>query len=338
MYYSTSSGHGRVDGIFYTLIGGPILLGWGLRKLNEKRLIENTPVSKVRSAAMGVVELSGIARQRKPQKSPLSNRDACWWNCQVQELRSNGKNTYWATIKQVGCMDFFYLDDTTGKVLVNPMGAELHILKYTFDLNAMTRTQIAPVLNGWGINDLNWIGGEKRLRILEQLIPDCAPLFVMGELMSVADHLDDRQARFEARMRAIKADPVKMAEADTNHDGTIDAEEWDAFRAKQEEEFLKEETERQSQMPDQDQMLVHAPANGAFVVSTESEGELLNSFKWSAPLSIAGGIALSALGVGLALLQDWNPLFIIGLVGAGLAASLFIKQGALKLGGLRLWD
>jgi hypothetical protein len=323
-----SSGH-NCGGIIYPLAGGPILLVWGLRKLYEKRLIENTPVSKVRSAAMGLVELSGMARLRKPQKSPLSNMDACWWNCSVQELRSNGKNSHWATIKQVGSVDLFYLDDTTGRVLVNPFGAELHVLNNTFELNAMTRTQIAPVLNGWGLNDMSWFGLERRMRIIEQVIPDCAPLFVMGELISLGEHLEDRQARFNARLRAIKADPVKMAEADTNHDGMIDPEEWDAFRAKQEEEFLKEEMSKQAAMPNQDSLLVKAPGKGAFVVSTESEEDLVSSFQWMAPLAVFGGVALTGVGAWLAILAGWNPFFIVGLSGIGLAIGLCVKQFSL---------
>ncbi len=67
-----------------------------------------------------------MARQQKPQKAPLSNMDAGWWSCRVEELRSNGKNSHWETIKQVGSNDLFYLEDPTGRVLVNPLGAELH--------------------------------------------------------------------------------------------------------------------------------------------------------------------------------------------------------------------
>jgi hypothetical protein len=326
------SSHHNSNGIFYLLAGGPFALIWGLRKLNEKRLLENTPVSKVRSAAMGVVELAGMARFRKVQKAPLSNQDACWWRCSVEELRSNGKSTYWATVKQVSSLDLFYLEDATGRVLINPLGAELHILKNIFSLNAMTRSQIAPVLNGWGLDDMRWFGGERNLRVVEELIPDCAPLFILGELISVGEHLEDRQARFLNRLRALKADPQKMGEADRNHDGTVDAEEWDAFRSKQEEEFLKEEMAKQAQMPNSDALLVKAPAGGSFIVSLQSEEELIGSIKWLVPLAIFGGIGLSGFGVWLALLGGWSPLFIVGWITLGFILSFFVKQFNLNIG------
>jgi hypothetical protein len=321
--FSLSPGH--ANGIFYLLVGGPIALGWGLRKLSEKRLIQNTPLSKIRSAAMGLVELQGMARMHTPQKSPLSKMDACWWNCRVEEYRSEGKDSHWQTLKQVGSTDMFYLEDTTGRVLVNPFNAELHVLNNIFELNAATRTQIAPVLNVWGLDDTNWFGGERRMRIIEQLIPDYAPLFVMGELVSIGNDPQDRRAKFMARLRAIKADPAKMAEADLNHDGAVDVQEWDAFEAKQEEEFAKEEMTKEAQRPNADKMMVKAPSHGPFVVSTQEEQSLIGAFNWLAPLGIFGGIALCGLGVWWALSIHWHPLLMIGLLAVGFVLSYFRK-------------
>jgi hypothetical protein len=73
-------------------------------------------------------------------------------------------------------------------------------------------------------------------------------------------------------------------------------------------------------------MLVKAPEKGPFIVSTKSEQELLSSFQWLAPLAIFGGVAISALGVWLGILHGWNPLFIVGLVGAGVVVGIFLKE------------
>jgi hypothetical protein len=323
MSYHSSKG---TEVIFYLLIGGPVALFWGLRKLREKRLIENISTSTVRAAAMGLVELSGFAKPRQIQKAPISGMDCCWWNCQVQELRSNGKNSHWATIKEIGSNDFFYLDDMTGRVLINPFGAELRVLTIPSELNSMTRTQIAPVLNGWGLNDMNWFGGSQRLRIIEQVIPDQAPIYVMGQLISTAAQTGDQRARLMAQLRTVKSNSRLMAEADTNKDGQVDAAEWDALRAQQEEAFYKEERDRQAQTPNQDHVLVVAPLDNPFVIATGSEQDFLGALKWQVPLGLFGGVTLSAGGVWVALMNGWPPLFIVGLLAAGVVLGGVIKQ------------
>ena len=116
-----------------------------------------------------------------------------------------------------------------------------------------------------------------------------------------------------------------MAEADLNHDGTVDADEWEIFEKKQEEEFLKEEMSRQAAMPNQDKMLIKAPAKGDFVIATKSEQELVSSFGWWVPLAIGGGIVACGFGVWLAITSNWSPLFIVGLLGAGFVLSFFTR-------------
>lgn len=328
MYDSPSSGGYAL----FALVGGPILLGRGLRRLKEKRLIQNTPVSKVRSAAVGLIELAGVARRRKEMNSPLSTVKCCCWNCEVQELRSDGRKAYWHPISKLGTIDLFYLDDSTGRVLINPMGAQLHVMSYTFHLNPETRAFLEPALIQCGINDKSLFGGTREIRIIERVIPEGERLFVMGQLVPMGEHLEDRQARFNERLRAIKADPVKMAEADINHDGAIDAEEWDAFRHKQEEEFLKEEIARQANLPAEDLMLVKAPAKGPFVISTESEKELIDSYKWTAPTAVSGGIGISGIGVWLGLANGWQPYHLVGLVVLGLVVGTFIKRFNFRIG------
>ena len=52
------------DPIFYAGIGasvGVYLFYRGFRMLQRKRLIMNTPQCKIRSAAMGLIEISGLA-------------------------------------------------------------------------------------------------------------------------------------------------------------------------------------------------------------------------------------------------------------------------------------
>jgi hypothetical protein len=56
--------YSRNDGVALAFVGvfaGVYLFYRGFRFLQRKRLILNTPASKIRSAAMGLVEINGLA-------------------------------------------------------------------------------------------------------------------------------------------------------------------------------------------------------------------------------------------------------------------------------------
>lgn len=317
----------QAEMILYLLGGGPIALMWGLRQLRQKRLIQNIATSKIRSAAMGLVELNGVAQPRTvAQPAPISKIPCCWWACAVQELRSNGKNSHWATLKTIGSNDLFYLDDTTGRVMVNPINADLHVLTQTIELNSATRTAMSPVLQGWGLDDTHWFGGVRRLRVMEQVIPDGAPVYLMGQLISTAESTQDQRARLMARLRAAKADAQLMAAADLNKDGQVDPNEWDALRKQQEDIFYKEELARQANMPNEHQMLVQAPTEHPYIISTGDEGDLVSAYAWKAPLGLLGGLILTGIGGWWALSAGWNPMLIVGCVAVGCLIGTFLKS------------
>lgn len=322
----SSSSKSPFQVILILLVGGPALVSVGLKKLFQLREIENTPTSKIRSAAVGKIELSGLARMRKPMKSPITNLDCCWWMCRVQELRQNGKTSRWATIKTIGSMDIFFLEDPTGKVMVNPMGAEVSVLNSTFELNATNRTRLAPVLDSWGVGNSNWFGLNRRMRVLEECLPECAPVYILGEIAPVKDHLADRETRFRDRVRRLKDDPEAMKTGDVNNDGQIDAQEWDTLLHQLETDFLKEELARQAEAPKDEMLLVRAPQTGSYIISTGTQSDVTRRFQWTTPLSLLGGVIMSGVGVYWALAQQWPILGIVGCLAGGLIVSLVFNR------------
>ena len=206
MYVSSQGNVAQI--IIVALVGGPTAVFWGLSQLREERLIENTPRSKIRSAALGLVELAGFAEPQKLMKSPCSNLACCWWHCTVEEYHSNGRESYWSKLYETDSNTLFYVKDETGRVLVNPNNAELRVLTNRMDLNASTRTMLAPVLNGWGLNDMSWFGAERRLRIVEKIIGDSAPVFILGELISLAESPQSRESRFHAFLESARRIPT----------------------------------------------------------------------------------------------------------------------------------
>src|SRR5258708_13483837 len=99
----------------------------GFRLLQRRRLILDTPFSKIRSASMGMVELSGLAVGPYTTIAPVTARPCYCYRTLVWEWKRQGKSDQW--VKVAGeCMHVpFFLDDNTGRVLVDPRGADLDL-------------------------------------------------------------------------------------------------------------------------------------------------------------------------------------------------------------------
>lgn len=104
---------------------GLFFYGFGL--LQRRRLILDTPFSKIRSASMGMVEVSGLAVGPYTMIAPITARPCYYYRTLVWEYKQSGKNRQW--VKVAGeCMHVpFFVDDNTGRVLVDPRGADLDL-------------------------------------------------------------------------------------------------------------------------------------------------------------------------------------------------------------------
>jgi hypothetical protein len=114
----------------YAAIGAVVGIYWfvkGFRLLQRKRLILNTPTSKVQSAAMGLVEISGLAASPYSMTSPLKRVDCYYYKSIAWQVKRRGKNTEWVKVAEDVLHVPFYVDDGSGKVLIDPRGAEMDL-------------------------------------------------------------------------------------------------------------------------------------------------------------------------------------------------------------------
>jgi hypothetical protein len=119
---------GWAFGIAATL-GGPLLFAAGFRGLRRRQLIEHTPTARIRSMAMGFVELAGAVEARSRVTAPFSGHPCAWWEVEVQTLRGgSGRQGRrgWHTVHRERSGSPFYLRDDTGVALVQPAGGEVH--------------------------------------------------------------------------------------------------------------------------------------------------------------------------------------------------------------------
>ena len=118
---------------FLALIAAAALAGFyfAFRFLRRLRIIQDTPTSKIRSAAQGYLELEGRGELMvgEPIIAPLTGQTCTWYRYKVEkrEVRySNGKRREtWKTLDSATSDNLFLLVDDTGQCIVDPEGAEV---------------------------------------------------------------------------------------------------------------------------------------------------------------------------------------------------------------------
>ncbi len=286
-----------------------LLLGigafWGsFAALKKARLIENTPTSRIRSAAQGYVELEGHARllQGPEILSPLSGQRCCWWKYQIEQQETvvrNGKRTSeWRTIESDISESLFLLVDPTGECVVDPQGASIDpSLRRQWRGSSRQPQQIpakTPFLQLFG-----------DYRYTESLIQIGDPLYALGQFRSQIAHLEiNESADTAALLREWKADQAMLLQRfDSNGDGEIDLDEWEAIRKAALEQVRADTLERT--LDTDIHVLCRAPDRRPFIVSTHSQAQLTRRHRlWSAfwlllslAASTAGVFALTARGL-----------------------------------------
>ncbi|QDV34528.1 LemA family protein [Tautonia plasticadhaerens] len=122
-------GGGRAGGVGAGALVLAVVGSWiGLRKVKEKRYIENVPTSPTVGVAVGFAEVVGTIEPAFGGRSltgPLSDRPCVQFHYTVQERRGTGKNAKWVTIEDRAEQVGFDCRDDHGRLFVLPEGAEI---------------------------------------------------------------------------------------------------------------------------------------------------------------------------------------------------------------------
>ncbi|MGB7600387.1 MAG: GIDE domain-containing protein [Candidatus Sulfotelmatobacter sp.] len=166
------------------LCAGLYLFFNGFRLLQRRHLILDTPVSKIRSASMGMVELNGQAAGPYTVIAPITERSCYYFRTVVWEWKRHGRNNAWVKVA-AECMHVpFFLDDNTGKVMVDPRGAELDLhrdFQQEFCDALFTIKQEAPP-NVHALLGRHGISTTNKIKVEEFCIKPKNSLFVLGTL------------------------------------------------------------------------------------------------------------------------------------------------------------
>ena len=163
---------------------GLYLFFQGFRLLQRRRLILDTPSSKIRSAAMGMVEISGLAAGPYTMAAPITTRPCYYYRTVVWEWKRRGKSSSWVKVA-AECMHVpFFLDDNTGRVMVDPRGAELDLhrdFQQEFCDSFFTTKDPAPD-NVRSFLARHGIATSNKIKVEEFCIKPKNSLFVLGTL------------------------------------------------------------------------------------------------------------------------------------------------------------
>lgn len=110
-----------VYSLFVVLIG--IALVWyGFHRHRQRRLMTDTATSEVESAAVGAVELTGtVERAAGTVTAPLTAEECVVVDYEVEEYkRHDDLAKEWVTVDSAVVAEPFYLNDGTGRMLVDP--------------------------------------------------------------------------------------------------------------------------------------------------------------------------------------------------------------------------
>ena len=279
------------------IIAGLGLFPYGLFVLNYKRMVENTPTSKVRSMAMGMAEVAGQARQYYDLKTTYSGTRCVYFRCRhfrktrtgaagrwTWGSRHTGNNAErWILERETysGRLPF-YMEDDTGRVLVRPEGALFHISKSKQEFSG-----------AFGIGTPADMRGSNT-RVTEDLIAEGARVYVLGKARPEKTGSTVAE-KIRKELGALKKDKKRLLAYDVNGDGRVDLDEWETARRDVENRVY---AEMLADGAPKDQAVIGKPAYGMlpFIIADSEEG-IIRKLGFRVWIFLGGGMLCVILGV-----------------------------------------
>jgi E3 ubiquitin ligase len=269
---------------------------YAFKAWKRNRVIEDTPTSRVRSAAQGYVELSGrgMLPPSSANKAPLTGTLCTWWRYKIEERRYTGRSRAWSTIQSDTSAVPFLLDDGTGQCLIDPRGAEVfpHATDVWYGPSQWPEVHIP---NGTGI--FGWLVDTfvtDKYRYTEHRLQPHEQLYAIGAFRSLGGvSVEDPEGAITELLREWKQDQATLlARFDGNHDGTLSGAEWDRARAAARKQVLDG---RAAETRPPSLNVLADPADGRSFLLAASDGEALaRRFRHRALAGIGGFVGSSA--------------------------------------------
>ena len=243
------------------------------------RIIEDTPTSKIRSAAQGYVELIGVGDTLEGPVivAPLSKTPCTWYRYKVEKLGDKHDHV----IDSGSSEDLFVLVGKTGKCVIDPEGAIV--------TPSVKRVWYSSQYEGDATNS-SFNGFSRRYRFTEERMHPGDSLYAIGLFRSVGGESESFNAGEEVRnlLNKWKLDQAKLLKHfDKNKDGEIDVHEWENVR-KVANYFVRKKQLKRKVSPVTHIMSKPDHSTQPFLLSTKPQHLLTKRYKFYAVGSFVG--------------------------------------------------
>jgi len=120
------------DPLIYTFIGfggGLYYFYKGFKTFREYRVVEDTPEMPIRSIPMGLVRVHGKAQETDLVSSPVGHTPCFFYKVAIEKWQTDRHGGHWSNYRTDTDGVRFYLQDATGKALVDAHQAEYDLLQ-----------------------------------------------------------------------------------------------------------------------------------------------------------------------------------------------------------------
>ncbi len=321
------------------VVGGLYLFIVGFRLLARKHLIADTPTSRINSASMGLVEVSGRATAAYTIPAAITGNTCLLYRTVAWQQGESRRRNEWDKIAEENQHVPFFLDDGTGQLLVDAQGAELDLerdYRGEFDASPFSIIGLPDQVSSFLAR--NGVTAQRRIRIEEWTIKPDEDLFVVATLaenvgaqFSPLDSRagDDPKSLAAPEIIRLSADATPATSADMTLQGKIAAaltragiqkpEAWAAAGISTE---TSAPPERQiSQIRVNGQIRRETPGsngnfnlaspvvlrkgenNPTFLISWQSRQDVIHALSWKSMTMVFGGGGLMLMAIYVLLLQ-----------------------------------
>ncbi len=215
-------------------------LWYAYKSWRDGRVIRDTPTSRVRSAAQGYVELDGRGELAPgvETRAPLTRLPCTWWSFRIEEAESRRGSRSWTTVERGTSSSVFFLEDGTGRCLVDPRGAQVFASEKSVWYGSSRTPGIRPLDNPSALGRVFDRMMRGNFRYTEHRMSVGAPLYAIGAFRSVGGVSSfDVDAATAQLLRDWKRDQSALLQRfDADGDGLLSSREWDAARAQAREQ------------------------------------------------------------------------------------------------------